>query len=298
MPGTCLSIGFRLVSTVLIGALLAPLATAQQTTTQASKSRQPVTARRPLAPGAETSREHPLVSVLDYARREQAYLRDTLRDFTCRLIKRERINDILQDFHYIDMWGREEIREGNRILQPMSIFLLFQAPKNVAGRRVLYVEGQNDGKMLVRNGGRHFDYVVVSVDPNGETAREESLVPITQSGFNRILAQMIKILERDMQIDASGQNTKVERIAGAKINKRPSSVVRITHPQKQEGLEFHIANVFVDDELHVPVRVDLSLWPTRPGQKPPILAEYTYTELKLNVGIPDSVFTAAHVRGR
>ncbi|HEY2895460.1 MAG TPA: DUF1571 domain-containing protein [Pirellulales bacterium] len=289
---------------LLTAALAASVATAQQTSSQtqtsnqASTPRRQVTARRPVAPEAEPNREHPIASVLDYARREQSYLRESLRDFTCRLIKRERINDILQDFTYIDMWGREEIREGDRIVQPMSIFLLFQAPKNVAGRRVLFVEGQNEGKMLVRNGGRHFDYVVVNVDPNGETAREESLVPITQSGFNRILAQMIQILERDMQIDPSGQNTKVERIAGAKINKRPSSVVRIIHPQKQEGLEFHIANVFVDDELHVPVRVDLSLWPTHSGQKPPILAEYTYTDLKLNVGIPDNVFTPAHVRGR
>jgi hypothetical protein len=282
---------------LLATALAAPAVVAQQASNQ-TPTRQQVTARRPVTPKAETNREHPIASVLDYARREQAYLRESLRDFTCRLIKRELINDVLQDFQYIDMWGREEIRQGDRILQPMSIFLLFEAPKNVAGRRVLYVEGQNEGKMLVRNGGRHFEYVVVNVDPNGDSAREESLVPITQTGFNRILAQMIQILERDVQIDPAGQNTKVERIVGAKINKRPCSVVRITHPQKQEGLEFHIANVFVDDELHVPVRVDLSLWPTHSGQKPPILAEYTYTDLKLNVGIPDSVFTPAHVRGR
>jgi hypothetical protein len=240
--------------------------------------------------------DHPLHSILEYARRERDYLRATLRDFSCRLVKRERIDGFLQDYQYIDMWVRESQSDGGRLVQPLSIYLHFLGPEKIAGRRVLYIEGQNDDKMLVRNGGRHFDYIVVNIDPYGESARDESLVPITQSGFNRVLAQMIAVLERHAQADPGGGNTKVERIEGAKINKRPASVVRITHPQKQPGLEFHVANVFVDDELRVPVRVDFSLWPNRPGQQPPLLAEYTYTQLTLNPNLPDSTFNKAHLR--
>jgi len=248
------------------------------------------------APVATNPAEHPLDSVIDYARNEQEYLRQTLRDFSCRLVKRERIEGFLQDYQYINMWVREEARQGDGIVQPMSIFLEFLGPKKVAGRRVLFIEGENDGKMMVRNGGKHFDYVTVNIDPDGESARDESLVPITQSGFNRILAQMINVLERHRKADPSGTNTQVKRIMGAKINKRSASVVRIVHPQKQPGLEFHEANVFVDDELRVPVRVDFSLWPTRPGQKPQLTAEYTYTELKLNPNLPDSTFSPARLK--
>ena len=71
------------------------------------------------------------------------------------------------------------------MVQPLSIYLRFLAPANVAGRKVLYVAGQNDGKMLVRNGGRHFDYVLAKIEPWGEAAQKESLVPITETGFNR-----------------------------------------------------------------------------------------------------------------
>lgn len=242
------------------------------------------------------SAEHPLESVLEFARREQSYLRNTVRDFTCRLVKRERIEGVLQDHQYIDMRVREEVSDAGRVLQPFSIYLQFVGPAKLAGRRVLYVDGRNDGKLMVRNGGRHFDYVVVNLDPESDTAREESLIPITKTGFNQILDQMIGILERHQSIDPTAANTKVNRIEGAKLNKRPCTVVRVTHPQQQKGLEFHVANVFVDQELHVPVRVDIASWPKHPENPSPVLAEYTYTDLKINVNLPDNAFSPAQLK--
>src|SRR5690606_16761919 len=118
-----------------------------------------------------------------------------------------------------------------------------------------------------------------------EAAREETLVPVTEIGFNRLLGRMIEVLERHRLIDTAGDNTRAERIAGAKINNRPCTVIRITHPQRMNGLEFHVANVFVDDALHAPVRVDYSGWPKIAGNPAPLIAEYTYTDLQLNVGL-------------
>jgi hypothetical protein len=247
-----------------------------------------------LAPRApRTAPDHPLEAVLDFARREQAYLRSTVHDFSCRLVKRERIEGVLQSYQYIDMRVREEVRDGDHVLQPFSIYLQFVGPAKLAGRQVLYVDGRNDGKMQVRNGGRHFDYVVVNLEPEGDTAREESLVPVTKTGFNQILAQMIGILERHRHVDPTAANTKVDRIEGAKLDKRLCTVVRITHPRRQPGLEFHVANVFVDQELHVPVRVDISSWPKHPENPSPVLAEYNYTDLKINVNLPDGAFSPA-----
>ncbi len=255
------------------------------------------TSNRPVVPDwSKVAAGHALVPVIDYARKEQAYLRNTVRDFTCRLTKRERIGGILQDHNYIDMWVREEQRNDRGVVAPLSIYMQFLAPKRVAGRRVLFVDGHNDNKLLVRNGGKHFDYVVVELDPYGDTAMDESLVPVTQSGFNQILAQMIAVLERHVAVDPGGTNTQVEQIKGAKLEDRSCSVIRITHPQSQQGLEFHRANVFVDDELHVPVRVDYTDWPRYSGGDAPLIAEYTYTDLKVNVGLPDSTFNPHRLR--
>jgi len=243
-----------------------------------------------------TDRPHPLTSVLDFARKEQDFLRHTVKGFTCRLVKRERIDDTLQDYHYIDMEVREEIRSGERIEKPLSIFLKFIGPDDVAGRKVLYVEGQNDGKMVVRNGGKRFAHVVVKIDPRGERASRESLVPITEIGFDRLLGRMIVILETHARVDTTGENTHVRRIPGAKLDQRPCTVIRVTHPQKQVGLHFHEANVFVDDALHVPVRIDYSEWPEQPGAAPRLMAEYNYTYLELNPSLNDDHFDPALLR--
>jgi hypothetical protein len=242
------------------------------------------------------SSNHPLAAVIEYARREQAYLSQTVRDFSCRLVKRERINGILQDLHFIDMVVREHQEQDGQVVVPLSLYLHFLAPKNVVDRRVIYVEGQHAGKILLRNGGRHFDYVITDVDPNSDAAREETLVPVTEIGFNQLLDRMIDVLEKHRQLDPLGQNTKAERISGAKINGRPCNVVRITHAQKVPGLEFHIANVFVDSDLHVPVRVDYSDFPKIEGRPGELIAEYTYTNLELNVNPPDSTFDPSRLR--
>lgn len=246
---------------------------------------------------APTSREHPLATVLKYAREEQMYLRGAVRDFTCRLVKRERIDGRLQPFTYIDMRVREEVLDGERIVRPQSIYLSFLSPDEVAGRKVLFVAGENDGKMVVRKGGKRFSYVVTDIDPLGDSARQESLVPISESGFNHSLGHMIRVLEKHAQIDPAGENTRVRRIAGAKINHRLCKVICIEHTRKQPGLEFHQANVFVDDALHVPVRIDYSDWPRSPGEAPSLIAEYTYTDLKLNVNLSDRAFDPTLVRG-
>ena len=108
---------------------------------------------------------HPLAAVLDYARKEQTFLREIVRDFTGRLVKRERIYGDLQDYQYIDMQLREEVRDGGQVVSPLGIFMEFVGPADVLGRRVLYVAGENEGKMLVRNGGKRFKYVIVKLDP-------------------------------------------------------------------------------------------------------------------------------------
>ncbi len=296
----------RLLCAVRSMAVVAPIVLSQWTTPASARAEAPQVSQQATAnvanflPGqsasANPAAQHPLTAVISYARKEQKFLGETVRDFRCRLVKRERINGLLQEMHFIDMEVREGVYQDGRIVQPLSIYLHFLAPKNVVDRNVIYVEGRNDGKLLIRNGGKHFEYVVAQIDPNSDAARDETLVPLTDIGFDRLLSRMIEVLERHRQVDPTGSNTKAERIAGAKINNRPCTVIRIAHPQRMAGLEFHIANVFVDDALHAPVRVDYSSWPKISGNPAPLIAEYTYTDLQLNVGLPDETFSPARLR--
>jgi hypothetical protein len=66
--------------------------------------------------------------------------------------------------------------------------------------------------------------------------------------------------------------------------------LEVKHPKKQAGLEFFVAQVFIDKELNVPIRYIAFDFPKNAGSDPPILEEYNYTKLKLNVGLTDHDF--------
>jgi hypothetical protein len=252
-------------------------------------------ANKPVLPTPQVRpKRHPLAAVLKFARAEQGYLDRNVHSFSCRLSKRERIEEDLQDMQYLEMQFQEERRSGDGV-RPMRVYLAFLSPSEVKGRKVLFIEGQNGGKMLVRKGGKRFNYAVVKIDPLGEGAQRESMVPITDLGFGRLLGRQIEILESHARIDASGENTSVQHYTDAKINGRPCELLRITHARKQPGLQFHMANVYIDNQLHVPTRIDISGWPAAEGDSPPLIAEYTYTDLKLNVDFPESTFDPARL---
>jgi hypothetical protein len=48
--------------------------------------------------------------------------------------------------------------------------------------------------------------------------------------------------------------------------------------------------VFIDKQLDLPIRYASYDWPAKPGETPPLFEVYTYTRLKLNVGLTDVDF--------
>ena len=271
---------------------------AQQAGTAATTtaSATPVEALRPAVAGPRPVSDHPLAWVVKFAREERAYLQHTVRDFTCRVTKRERIDGELQDYYYIDMCVREERSTGAQVTRPLSVLLEFLGPSHIEGRRALFVAGENDDRLLVRKGGKRFGHVVIDIDPFGAIVRRESLMPINEIGFSHLLDRTIRALEQDVAADPSGDNTIVEHITTATINGRPCQMLRITHPLRRDGLQFFSASMAIDSELHVPVRFDAYDWPEAPGQQPPLTAEFTYTNVTLNANLDDAIFAPAILR--
>jgi hypothetical protein len=278
----------------LQGVQAQPAATAPTTLATAT----PAEALRPNVAAPRPAAQHPLDWVLKFAHEEQAYLQRTVRDFTCRVTKRERIEGELQDYRYIDMWVREQSNAGAAGTQPPSVLLEFLGPSEIEGRKVLFVAGRNDDRLLVRKGGRRFGYVVTDLDPESAVVKQESLMPITEIGFSQVLDRTIRTLEQDVAADPRGDNTIVEHITTATINGRPCHMLRITHPRRRDGLQFFSASVSIDSELHVPVRFDVYGWPEKAGQDPPLESEFTYTDVTLNAGLDDATFAPARLRDR
>lgn len=121
--------------------------------------------------------------------------------------------------------------------------------------------------------------------------------PITEAGIETLVLRLIEKGERDRKRD----ECQVEFRKNAKINGRVCTLLKVVHPVEREYFDFHRVEIFIDDEYQIPVRYAAFSWPTSPGGDPPLLEEYTYLNMKLNVGLkpidfdpnnPDYAFVA------
>jgi hypothetical protein len=234
---------------------------------------------------------HPLSWTLRYATSRSDYIRKHIRDYSCRLIKRERIDGELQKHQFIKVQVRCEQRSDDNLVRPMAVFMQYLAPKTLKGRKVLYIDGQNDGMMEVLKGGRAFKYVKLRIDPKGNAARRESNYPITDVGFDKIIERLTQRVTDDIKNDPTAANTQVSHFRNARVNDRVCTHIRVLHPKRGNGIEFHKASLYIDDELHVPIRLVVYDWPSGEGQQPPLIEEYTYVDLRLNIGLTDADFS-------
>ncbi|MEM1071050.1 MAG: DUF1571 domain-containing protein, partial [Planctomycetota bacterium] len=84
---------------------------------------------------------------------------------------------------------------------------------------------------------------------------------------------------------------EVNFFRGAKVGERKCLMCQVTHPVKRDHFEFYQARVYLDEELKVPIRYERWLWPTEPGGKPALDEEFTYLNLKVNVGLTAEDFS-------
>lgn len=237
--------------------------------------------------------DHPLSWIFSYASSRSDYIQKNIRDYSCRLIKRERIEGKLQKHQFIDVKVRCEPLPDSDVDEPMSVFMRYLAPGTMKDRRILYVEGENKGMMLIRKGGRTFKYVKLEIDPNSAAAKKESNYPITDIGFDKIIERLLERVTEDIKNDPTGANTQVSHFRNAKVSDRICTHINVVHPKRGEGIQFHKASLYVDDKLNVPIRLVVYDWPTSDGGDLPLLEEYTYVNLRVNVGLTDEDFSKA-----
>jgi len=234
---------------------------------------------------------HPLAATIQFAQKRQTFIRENVRTYTCQLVKRERIGGVLQDYQYADVQVRCANQAAGKTLVPMSVLMKFRAPSKLKGRLVLFTEGENDGQAWVRMGGVGlFKNVELRVDPLGDSARRESRYPITEIGFDRIMQRLIDLAHKDLQADPNARNTTVTYFQNAKLKDRSCTHIQVVHPVKADEFEFYKASLYVDDELHVPVRLVVYDWPAENESRPRLVEEYNYMNLKLNVPLAEDLF--------
>ena len=263
----------------LVGAVLFSLIF---TTINSQAQQQPVRVAVNKGDGV-AERQHPLKPAIDIAKAALANSQKNISDYTATLVKRERINGVLGVSEYIYI----KVRNA-KPTTPFSTYMYFVKPAVAKGREVIYVQGQNQNKMCAHEGGTGLKAAIPDLwlDPTGFLAMKGQRYPITEIGLENLMVQLIARAERDMRAGMC----KVQFRKGAKINNRTCTMIQVMHPDKRAPYDFHVAQIFIDDELQVPVRYVSYDWPEAPGAPAKLMEEYTYLNVKLNNGFKDIDF--------
>ena len=221
---------------------------------------------------------HPLQPALDLAQQGLVKINANIRDYSCTIVKRERIDGKLGEHEY--MFAK--IRS-----QPFSVYLYFLGPDNVKGQEVIYVAGHNDGNMLAHAGsGVRAMVGTVSLKPQSMLAMQGNRYPVTEIGVENLARRLVEVAEHDKQFGECDVNFYPK----AKVNGRVCTCVQVSHPVPRRNFRFHLARVFIDDELTIPIRYEAYDWPQEAGGQPVLLEEYTYMNVKINNGFTDADF--------
>ena len=239
------------------------------------------------AASLEPTPVHPLDRALDIARSGLSDCRSNVNDYTAILVKRERIDGLLQPHEFMAVKIRNRKVAQGQMVQPLSVYLNFLKPTSVQGREVIYVENQNDGNIVAHEGGFKGRFLpTVTIPPTGMLAMRGQRYPMTEIGVENLI---VKLIERGEQARRY-PDVKCEFRKNARVKDRVCTVLEVTQPTKHPDLEFYKAQVFIDDDLNIPIRYVAYDWPAREGAKPEILEEYNYLDLKVNVGLTDADF--------
>jgi hypothetical protein len=172
--------------------------------------------------------------------------------------------------------------------QPFSVYFHGHS-KHKAGREVIFVAGQNDGKLIVHEVGLKSIVGTMSLKPEDPKVMDTNRYPITEVGIAKIIESAVGIWNNEKRTLDSA-NIEVHIVRAVEVAAMECEVVEIAHHHQQPGLEYQIGRVYVDKATRLPVRAELYGWPATSGGEPPLLEQYTYTNVKTNVGLSDADF--------
>lgn len=267
----CAAAFFACFALIQIASAQVPAGQSQQTPQSGDAAATPSLLREGAA------NEHPLMPALRWAREGLQGI-EKIQDYTATLIKTERIGNTLGEDQYIGIKVRHK---------PFSVYLNFLAPAALRGQECLYVEGANSGKMWAHGTGiKEKMFGTVSLDPDGSMAMAGQRYPLTQIGILNLTKRLAEVAAEDVKYG----ECEVKYFKGAKINDRVCTCAQVLHPVPRKNFLFHLARIFVDDNLNIPVRYEAYDWPKVEGGKPELIEAYTYLNMRLNVGLTDADF--------
>ena len=205
-------------------------------------------------------------------------------DYTATFFKRERVDGILGDGQIVNIKVRHE---------PFSIYMKWVVGDR--GREVLYVDGENDGKLLVKKGGFAGRLLgALKLDPDGSLAMKESRHPVTRAGLLNLVGELIKHRRKEVLLK---EGFKCVMLDNQEVNQRPCYGFVLEFDDRTVSRIYRKSVLYLDKELLVPLHLQNYTWPEKEGEidaqnldAETIIEHYTFSNIKLNQNLADPDF--------
>jgi len=202
------------------------------------------------------------------------YKQEAKGSYTLTMHKQERIAGKLQRTEIVEVAYRDK---------PLSIRMEWKKGARRA-QRTLYVDGDNDNKLLVRPTGAIAGLVIVSRDPNGLDVKDSSRYPATEFGLELTLRKTLapwKEAKKRGDLKVAFLGTKRVKEAGD----RDCWVLERTGYTRMEEDGIQKATLYFDKETWMQVGSVLR------GADDQLLGEYFFRDIKFDEDLDKDLFT-------
>ena len=193
---------------------------------------------------------------------------DGIKDYTALFLKRERIKGVLLPLETIEL----------RFQAPFKVYMAWHEPH--AGRVIVYVEGENDNKILVNPGGL-LRFLRLKLEPTSSLATQNTHHTILEVGLQKTIALLEHEYERGRR---EGQVTLTSQGYDEVVDRQAYHLTLVCHADKTAGYYAQQGEIWVDTVHFLPIRLSLYDWDHQ------LYAYYEYRSLRLNPGLGPEAF--------
>jgi hypothetical protein len=216
-------------------------------------------------------------------------LTDTTTDYTCTFYKQERLGSELSEGQIMELKMRHK---------PFSVYMKWLNGEK--GRELLYVDGEQDNKMIVHPGGWKARIVPsIKLEPDSSLALSESRHPVTMVGLIKLSDEIIARRKNELEHKCP---IRCQLIENETANDRPCYCFVSVYLDRKTSEEYRKSIQYIDREWLLPICVKNFAWPEAKQafandsalDEATLIEHYAYTELQFNQQLANDDFDRAN----
>ncbi|QDV50962.1 DUF1571 domain-containing protein [Gimesia fumaroli] len=211
---------------------------------------------------------------------------ETVPDYTATFSKQEYVGGSLTENQVINFKCRHK---------PFSVYMKWVVGDK--GQELLYVDGQNEEKMLVKMGGLKGRLMpTLKLDPHGSLAMQESRYPITKAGIKALAETIIDFRKKDLD---ENLNTECVMLPNQKFDGKDCYCFIAHFANAKESPSYRKSVIYIDHKTCLPIFVRGFGWPedglasasAEELDEKTLIESYSFTDINLKSELATTEFS-------